>query len=183
MNHIVFDLEATCWESESEASGKRREIIEIGAVMINDDGKILSRFESFVKPILHPTLSEFCKRLTSISQIDINQADEFVEVIEDFKDWIGFYDHEEYILCSWGFYDKSALKKDCILHDLDNEWVNAHISLKDQYPRIKNTGRAVGLKKAVESEGFDFEGTAHRALTDAENTAKIFIKYLNLWRF
>lgn len=182
MNYIIYDLEATCWPNEYEARGKKQEIIEIGALKIDNEGHIDSRFESFVRPVYHPTLSSFCQELTSISQIDVNQADKFPEVIEDFQDWIGLFDEEEYLLCSWGFFDRSALIKNCKFHGMESDWAKKHISLKDQYPRIKNTGRAVGLKKAVETEGFDFEGVHHRAISDAENLAKIFIRYLPLWR-
>ena len=183
MNYIIYDLEATCWENEFEARGKRREIIEIGGVLVNEEGEILSRFESFVQPVVQPMLSDFCQRLTSISQIDVNRADKFPEVIRDFQDWIGLNDGEEYLLCSWGFFDKSALVKDCELHKMDGNWAKKHISLKDQYPRIKNTGRAVGMNKALKIEGFEFEGTPHRAIDDAINLVKIFRKFLNLWRF
>ena len=183
MNYIIYDLEATCWENDFEARGKRREIIEIGGVLINESGDLINQFESFVQPIVHPMLSDFCQKLTSISQVDVNKADKFPEVIEDFKDWIGLNDEKESLLCSWGFFDRSAFIKDCDLHKLNNLWAKKHISLKDQYPRIKNTGRAIGLKKALTLEGFEFEGTAHRAIYDAINTAKIFKKYMNLWRY
>ncbi|KNY30102.1 hypothetical protein [Pseudobacteroides cellulosolvens] len=33
MNYIIFDLEATYWEKEN---GRKSEIIEIGAVKLND---------------------------------------------------------------------------------------------------------------------------------------------------
>ena len=183
MNYIIYDLEATCWENDYEARGKKREIIEIGGVMVDEYGDVKSRFESFVQPIVHPMLSDFCQRLTSISQVDVNQADKFPEVIADFQDWIGLNSDEEYLLCSWGFFDRSALIKDCALHNLESRWARQHISLKDQYPRIKNTGRAVGMKKALHIEGFEFEGTQHRAIDDALNLVKIFRKFQNLWRY
>jgi inhibitor of KinA sporulation pathway (predicted exonuclease) len=183
MNYIVYDLEATCWQSEYEARGKKQEIIEIGALKIDNEGNIDSRFESFVRPVFHPTLTAFCTDLTSITQVDVNQADKFPIVIEDFQDWIGMNDDEEYLLCSWGFFDKSALVKNCKLHKLGGDWAKKHINLKDQYPRIKGLGRSMGLKRAVENEGFDFDGIHHRAISDAENLAKIFIRYLPLWRW
>jgi inhibitor of KinA sporulation pathway (predicted exonuclease) len=39
------------------------------------------------------------------------------------------------------------------------------------------------MNKALEREGFEFEGTMHRGIDDAVNLAKIFCKYLNLWRY
>lgn len=183
MNYIVYDLEATCWQNEWEARGKQREIIEIGAVLIDENGLIQSRFESFVQPIRQPILSNFCQELTSISQADVSQADEFPRVISDFKDWIGLNAGEEYLLCSWGFFDKAALVKDCEFHGLDGRWAKKHISLKHQYLRIIHSMREVGLESALAQEGFEFEGTMHRAIDDAVNLAKIFQKYFNLWRF
>lgn len=183
MNYIVFDLEATCWETEREARGKRREIIEIGGVLLDQEGTIKSRFESFVQPVIQPMLSDFCQQLTTITQVNVNQADTFPDVIADFQDWIGLNNNEEYLLCSWGFFDRSALIKDCLYHGLESDWAKQHINLKDQYPRIKNIARSVGLKKALHQEDMEFEGTMHRAIDDAINTAKIFQRYLNLWRY
>jgi 3'-5' exoribonuclease 1 len=183
MNFIIYDLEATCWETKSESNGKMQEVIEIGALKINEEGEILSRFESFVRPTTYPQLSDFCTRLTTITQVDINQADTFPVVIEDFWDWIGLTENEEYLLCSWGFFDKKAFVKNCQLHDLESSWANEHISIKHQYPRIKGIAYAIGLHKAVEREGFEFEGAHHRGIDDAINLAKIFIKYLHLWHY
>ncbi|WP_375377881.1 exonuclease domain-containing protein [Paenibacillus sp. MZ04-78.2] len=46
MNYIVLDLEATCWENDRT---KQNEIIEIGAVKINDKLKIVDEFQTFIK--------------------------------------------------------------------------------------------------------------------------------------
>jgi inhibitor of KinA sporulation pathway (predicted exonuclease) len=183
MNFIIYDLEATCWQTEAERVGRTQEIIEIGAVKINEYGKVDSRFESFIRPTIHPQLSPFCTQLTSITQIDVNQADIFPIVVADFKDWIGVNDDEEYLLCSWGFFDQKAMAKNCLLHKMDDAWTTEHISLKHQYPRIKGIGYAIGLRNAVEREGFEFEGAHHRGIDDALNLAKIFLKYQNQWQF
>ena len=34
-----------------------------------------------------------------------------------------------------------------------------------------------------EAEGFEFTGTYHRGLSDAQNLAKVFVKYIDMWRF
>ena len=71
MNYIIVDLEATCWENRSDG---KNEIIEIGAVKVNDDQEIVSEYQQFVKPLKNPILSEFCKELTSIQQTDVENA-------------------------------------------------------------------------------------------------------------
>jgi 3'-5' exoribonuclease 1 len=178
LNFIIYDLEATCWEGKPRTM--IQEIIEIGAVFVNPYGEIESTFCGFVKPILNPRLSYFCQDLTSIEQEQIDRAPKFPKVIEAFQDWAEIFD-EDYLLCSWGNFDKKMLIQDCKLHDLDHDWAEHHINIKRQYQDIKRLHRPRGLRKAVEKEGFEFEGTHHRGIDDAENLAKIFIKYLDEW--
>lgn len=180
MNFIVYDLEATCWEG-SPAS-LRQETIEIGAILLDEYGEIESAFQSFVRPVVNQVLSPFCSQLTSISQIDVNRAGRFPEVLSDFQRWAEM-DDEEYLLCSWGNFDKKLLVLDCELHDLDSEWLDQHINLKQQYHEFKKLRQPRGLRASVIAEGFEFNGTHHRAIDDAENLAQIFIKYRDLWRY
>ncbi len=179
MKYIIFDLEATCWDGNPPQL--QHEIIEIGAFKINDYGEVIGTYNRFVKPILNPFLSPYCIQLTSISQADINRAMYFPEVIEDFLDWLNIYDDEDYMLCSWGNYDRKQLVKDCQLHNLEYDWVSKHINLKRQYQEIKRLNKACGLKKAVKREGFEFEGIHHRGISDAQNLAKVFAKMLDEW--
>lgn len=180
MNYILYDLEATCWLGRPPKGVQ--EIIEIGAVKVNAFGEVLGDFNRFVKPVVNPILSGFCTRLTTITQDDVNQAKTFPKVIEDFKDWINIYD-EEYWLCSWGDFDVQMLRRDCILHQLEHDWLEPFINIKNQYKDLKKLDKGPGLKKSTKQEGFDFTGKHHRAIADAENMSKIFIKYIDEWVF
>ncbi len=180
MNFIVYDLECTCWSNELHE--QVHETIEIGALKVDHYGQVIDEFTSFIRPVIHPVLSDFCLQLTHISQIDINRARKFDDVIKDFTRWIEIDNaKEEYALCSWGGFDKRQLVADCKLHQLDATWVESHINIKEQYKQLRKLRQPIGLKKAVEREGFEFTGVAHRAFTDAENLAKIVAKYLDLW--
>ncbi len=179
MNYIIVDLEATCWE---ERGDKRNEIIEIGAVCVNDNLEVLGEYCQFVKPKNHPVLSEFCTQLTSITQSQVDCADEAPKVIASFINWINSFDGD-YILCSWGHYDRVQFKNDCELHGLDWSWTHRHISLKHQYGRIKGLRRPPGMKRALKSEKIELEGTHHRGIDDAKNILKIFKKYFQQWDF
>lgn len=179
LNFIIYDLEATCWEGRPPS--KIQEIIEIGAVKVNGYGEVLGSFNRFVRPKLNPYLSHFCQELTSIDQVQINRSDRFIDVVESFQDWVGIFD-EDYLLCSWGNFDRKMLIQDCELHDIEPDWVfDHHINLKQQYKEFKRLNRPRGLKRAVEKEGFEFTGIHHRGISDAENLAKIFIKHLDMW--
>ena len=179
MNYIVLDLEATCWDKGMKY---QNEIIEIGALKINETKEIVSEFQSFVKPIRFPILSDFCKELTSITQEQVDAAAHFYEIIAAFKEWAEI-EKEAYVLCSWGNYDKNQFISDCKLHHLNSEWTNRHISVKHQYRDIKKLRRPIGMKWALEKEKIQLEGTHHRGIDDARNIAKIFIKYFEEWDF
>ncbi|MFK7982147.1 MAG: exonuclease domain-containing protein [Saprospiraceae bacterium] len=180
MNFIIYDLEATCWLGRPP--GYVQEVIEIGAVKMNGYGEITDKFCRFIRPVVNPTLSSFCRELTSITQQQVNRASKFESVVEDFQDWIDIFE-ENYLLCSWGNFDRVALERDCERHDMDFDWLSEHINVKKQYQEIKGLTNPRGLRKAVEKEGFDFTGTPHRGISDAENLAKVFGKYLDEWRF
>ena len=70
---LVVDLEATCWQDKVEGTDRRQsvqdmEVIEFGCVICNKNGDVLDAKSCFVRPQLHPKLSEFCTELTSIQQ-------------------------------------------------------------------------------------------------------------------
>jgi 3'-5' exoribonuclease 1 len=180
MNYIIFDLEATCWEKDPP--GYVQEIIEIGAVIVDEYGDIAESFNAFVRPMRHPNLSPYCKNLTGISQIDVNRALTFPDVLNKFMDW-GYIDDEEYTLCSWGKFDQKILSTDCLNHGFDDAWTDSYENLQTAYAKMKYLRKGIGLKKAVEIEGFEFTGEQHRAISDAQNLAKIFAKYLGSWQF
>ena len=177
MNYIILDLEATCWKDRN--INKQHEIIEIGAVKVDRNGNIESEFAEFVKPKLHPILSDFCKELTTITQAEIDAAETYDKVISKFIDWIGI--DQPYALGSWGFYDKTQFEKDCDLYQLDKSWLKNHISVKHQYAQIKNLKKPVGMDRALKIEDLTLEGTHHRGIDDARNIAKIFQVYFGKW--
>jgi inhibitor of KinA sporulation pathway (predicted exonuclease) len=178
---VIFDLEATCYENgrqdEIKPDGFDNEIIEIGAVMLDSDGKEISRFQSFAKPKLYPKLSNFCKELTTIKQEDVDNADDLADVLVNFINWC-----DGATLVSWGFYDKTQLGKDLIKNDLEYllDDIQDHKSIKHLYAQWKNLRRkGIGLSKALRMEGLKFEGTPHRGIDDAINIANIFRKYID----
>ena len=181
MNYIVYDLEATCWADNPPEMVQ--EIIEIGALKINPYGELEGSFNEFVRPVLHPNLSPFCRQLTTIDQISINRASTFPDVVEDFQDWAGVFDGEDCMFCSWGSFDKKMLVQDSELHQLETDWIEPfHLNIRRQYHELRRWRTFKGLKKVVELEGFEFSGVYHRAISDAENLAKIFVKHIDVWR-
>jgi inhibitor of KinA sporulation pathway (predicted exonuclease) len=166
---IVYDLEATCWRSKP----KTVEVIEIGAVKVNESLEIVDEFCSFVRPLLHPEISPFCTQLTSITQRDVEDAGHFHEVIQEFTAWLDPHNVHP-VLMSWGEFDKRQLLTDARLHQLDLPWLRYHACLQMHYSRWKGSKNQIGLKNALQLEGLHYLGTQHRAIEDARNMARLF---------
>lgn len=160
--------------------GRQQEIIEIGAVRLDAYGRHQNSFQKFIKPARFPSLSVYCKKLTGISQLDIDSARGFKYVGGQFIDWIQSED-EEYRLCSWGGKDQTLLVSDCLDAGLDQDWLDPYLDLKVQYHHIHGLQRKLGLKKCLLREGLEFEGSHHRALDDARNLVELFVRYLDVW--
>ncbi len=173
MNYIIFDLEATCWENDRS---KACEIIEIGAVKLNSRLEVVDTFSKFIKPVIYPVLSDFCTKLTSIEQRDVDLADIFKNVMVEFEDWITS-ENTEVALCSWGFYDKKQIQKECKIKNYSgriHSVLDKHISIKHQFGEIKGINPC-GMSRALELLGIPLEGTHHRGIDDAKNITKIFV--------
>ncbi|KAF9974719.1 hypothetical protein BGZ73_001838 [Actinomortierella ambigua] len=85
--YLCFDVEATCEHGHSFTFPN--EVIEFPIVLL--DGKtfeVVDEFHSYVKPTFRPILSDFCTELTGIQQETIDDAPTFVEVLEQFEQWM-----------------------------------------------------------------------------------------------
>lgn len=171
MKYIVIDLEATCWRKE-DPNRQPHEIIEIGAVLLDENYEYINEFDKFIKPIDNPILTEYCKDLTSIKQEDVDSAQKLPAVIAHLKEWLG--DTENIIFCSWGLFDKEQLLKDCDRHLIDYPFNDQHINIKTEFSRIMKRTKKMGLRKALRILDMQFEGTQHRGIDDAKMIAKVF---------
>ncbi len=169
MRYIIVDLEATCW-ANSRGAG-RMEIIEIGAVHLDSaNGPSADEFGCFVRPKDEPKLSAFCTELTSITQSDVDGAESFPVVFGEFIEWIG---PEPFVLCSWGAYDVSQFRADCLRHSIAfPASFERHINLKQEFARVFGV-KSRGMKAALAHVGIELKGTHHRGIDDARNIGKL----------
>ncbi len=181
--YIIFDLEATCWE-KSKINNLINEVIEIGAVKLDEKLNQIDTFQTFIKPTKNPILSDFCKKLTSISQEDVDQAPYFSEAMCNFENWIINESYDSTILVSWGYYDKNQLLSECKVKNYYGEIIqllSRHNSIKHDFAHLKNIKRC-GMEKALELLKIPLEGTHHRGIDDAINISKIFKNVYSDWR-
>lgn len=174
MNYIIVDLESTCWENQKQFQKENSEIIEIGAVMLNDKFEEISRFQTFVKPLKYPELTDYCKNLTSIKQSDVDNAPDFQFAINTFRHWID-ENCVDYTLVSWGYYDVNQLARNSVKSEISYDWlIDKHLNFSSSYKHAINSKQKLGMFKALQNEGLTLDGTHHRGIDDAINLAKLF---------
>lgn len=171
--HLVVDLEATCCNDHSFTRDEM-EIIEIGAVMVSKKTlAIVSEFQTFVQPVRNQQLTDFCKKLTNISQSDLETAPGFKEAIQEFQRWIAPFDNFDF--CSWGNYDRNQFEQDCLFHHISFPINAPHRNLKQEFSKFLGVSKGYGMSKALSRIGLKLEGSHHRGIDDARNIAKILI--------
>ena len=169
MDLIVVDLEATCWDTSRPRN--HMEVIEIGAVRLDEALTVVDEFDAFVRPVVEPKLSQFCTALTTIKQADVDGADMFPAVFARFIEWIG---DGPYRLCSWGFFDVGQFRLDCTRFGLvfPGLFESEHLNIKQVFADWKGVRRC-GMTAALDLLGLPLAGTLHRGIDDARNIAKI----------
>ncbi|KAL1926193.1 hypothetical protein VTP01DRAFT_6058 [Rhizomucor pusillus] len=177
--YLFFDVEATC-----EANGGftfPNEIIEFPVVLV--DGKtfeIVDEFQSYVKPSINPTLSDFCKELTGISQEQVDNSPDFVEVLNKFQEFMGKYSlfrEKTAAFVTDGPFDiRDFITKQCEHSNLERRpayferpWVNIRKLFKDFYKLKENKN----IPAMLEALSMEFKGHQHSGLDDARNLVRI----------
>lgn len=165
--YLVVDLEATC-DDGGAVPRDESEIIEIGAVLVEGETlRPVDEFQTFVRPVLHPTLTAFCTELTTITQADVDGAPTFPEVAPLLGDF-----GEGAVFCSWGNYDRNQLAADARRHDIAMPLPGPHLNLKELFARAMG-GKKQGNRGALAKVGLAATGTHHRGIDDARNIARL----------
>lgn len=181
MHYIVLDLE---WNqplsynsSAYRAVGGKLlfEMIQIGAIKLNDKLEIEDTFNQLIQPTHYIKLHPRIRRITGISQEDLCDAPQFVQAAERFHSWCG----EDFALLTWGCDDVSVLQQNldffkCTLN------FSAMYDLQRLYgDLIGDTKNRAGLKSAMEHYEIspDEAHPFHNALNDAYYTSLVFQKF------
>jgi inhibitor of KinA sporulation pathway (predicted exonuclease) len=168
--YLIVDVEATC-SDDGAVPRHEMEIIEVGAVMQSSRTfEIESEFQTFVRPVRHARLTDFCTHLTGIAQHDLANAPSFRAAMENMRQWMGTF--EDSLFCSWGDYDRNQFHQDCDYHRVAYPFRPGHLNLKAEFARTLGQ-RKRGITDALRHLGLRFEGSHHRGLDDARNIARI----------
>ncbi|MCA9563430.1 MAG: exonuclease domain-containing protein [Myxococcales bacterium] len=169
---LIVDLEATCW-GEKGRRIKERETIEIGAAVLESGSlREVASFQSLVRPIRNPTLSEYCRELTGLSQDQVDAASPFPAVLKQFHEWLGRFEISAWY--SWGPFDARQLERDGTQHELRVHLPSRHIDLAERAANHFKSRRRIGLGQACEWLGISYPKSCHRALEDVRIASEVF---------
>lgn len=174
MFKLVVDFEATCSKDQAEFPREEMEIIEIGAVILDENNEERGRYQTFIRPVKHPVLTDFCKELTTIEQRDVDSAWFFKDVYDQFTKWVtNTCGKNEFVMMSWGAFDRNILRRQCEEHGIDPSFIiKKHINAKEEFGK-HNKIKPCGVGAALKYKKMKFIGVPHRALPDAINIAEL----------
>lgn len=177
---VVIDFEATC--DKNMESLKPQEIIEFPSVLVDCRQLTLGDcFQTYVKPVQHPILTDFCIHLTGIQQEQVDKGVPLAEALYWHDRWLedkGIKD-KNFAVLIWSDWDcKIMLESECKLKGLNkpqyfNRWINLKVLFQNAF-----NGRKCNLRKAVEASGLKWKGRAHCGLDDAVNTARLALELM-----
>ncbi|MCM1189972.1 MAG: exonuclease domain-containing protein [bacterium] len=175
MNYIVLDLE---WNQSStggknESSDLLFEIVEIGAVKLNDRYVMVDEFSCLVRPKVYHEMNRVTGRLIHLQMQELERGKSFAEAAEDFLRWCG---SEEYIFCTWGGLDLTELQRNMEYYKMKplSDGPIAFLDVQKLFSIVFEDGKSRrALEYAVDLLRIEKDIPFHRAFGDAYYTAKI----------
>jgi len=167
---LVVDIEACCWMGNPPI-GQHKEIIEIGVACVDYFTKEMIQSRSIiVKPALSE-ISEFCTKLTTLTPEFVEKNG--VSFKKACKILIDEFQADKRMWFSWGDYDRVAFEKECALKKVKYPFGKTHFNLGEWYAFKYGLKQSTSVSNALKKMGVEFEGTCHRGVDDAINTARI----------
>lgn len=157
------------------------EIIEIGAVKLDEEGREVGSFKEYVRPQYTTAMNATCQELTGITMDTLAEADHFSVVYQRFLDWCNHTRANDYEIFAWSESDWRQLTSELRLKSVDLtqgpvRWMIDHWQNFQQiYCNLLGLDQVISLDKAVSTMGESFDGQMHDALWDARNTSKLYV--------
>ncbi|MEW9096877.1 MAG: 3'-5' exonuclease [Clostridiaceae bacterium] len=179
MNYIIFDLEFNQHYNFLEDNTTARnykcpfEIIQIGAVKLDESLQTVSTFDSIIKPEIYTRIHPYVKQITNITTENLNKGKSFKEVYKAFVEFAEF----KSILCVWGLSDMKELFRNIEYHSLDSSLISKeYINIQHEASKFFKLPRGtnMGLSNAVKLLNIQSNMKFHNAFNDAYYTSEVF---------
>ncbi len=172
MNYIVMDLEwnqsNTRYRAERNGVRLEGEIVEIGAVRVNENMEILERYCEFIKPECYKKMNRRVTELTDITNDMVDHARPFAEVMTEFLSWCG-----EDAFLTWSENDIIMIEDNMLFHGMSIDDLPRCFDMQLLFDdQITQEDRSFALSYAMWKLDIKPE-RSHDALNDAINTVEV----------
>ena len=180
MNYICLDLE---WNQAAYKIDEEEEIpfevIEIGAVKLNDHMQIVGEFQRLIRPQVYPFLLRRTKEITGWTDRDLDEKGIYFEdACEEFLRWCG----KDYIFCIWGSSDLTQLERNMSYFDIKIPWKFPlkYLDVQKLYALQEHEGKVRhALEHVIEKMEIPTDLHFHHAFDDARYTGMV-LQRINL---
>lgn len=177
MKFVILDLE---WNGTYSKKAKKfiNEIIEFGAVKVDEQFNIVDKFSMLVTPQIGKKLNSRVAKLTNITQEELNDShNTFTHVLSRFKKFLG-----DSVMLTWGTSDILTLIENCkyYLGEQKLSFMTTYCNLQAYCESELNhhdKSHQLGLSTCAQMLSIDTEDLKlHRAYEDALLSLKCFEK-------
>lgn len=152
----------------------QNEIIQIGAVKLDDSMKKIDEYKAYIKPYAFSVLNPKITDITGITQKDLRGAISLKEGMKELKKFAG----EGNIICSWATDDIAEIVTNSKFQGYNDVfWIKEYLDLQNYCTKVLAHKKAIGLKSALEELKIEVDkDKLHDALNDADYTAEVLRK-------
>lgn len=177
---IVIDIEMCLVRKEHqwEDYPYHHEIIQIGAVMMNESYERTGEFSSFVRP-RYGRIDQAIRELTGIRETDTGAAPDLETVLKEMLSWIA---DSQPVFYSWSITDYKQIAREIRAKGMNEEemalfldagnWVDYQVTAGKRFHKPWR----MSLEDALMLAKIEPVGKQHDGLADAGNTARLIAK-------
>ena len=176
--NIVIDVEMCGVKQRKSCYSCRNEIIQIGAVMLDETYEIVDKFSTYVKP-RYGRIDNYIFKLTGISDKSIKDAPDIEDALTHMLEWIGSNDAVFY---SWSTTDFFQIRNEIRTKCQDSSKLDSLLDIGNWVDYQQKLGKRlcaehlIKLSDALLLAEVDTQGRMHNGLDDAYNTALMIAK-------
>lgn len=189
MPYLVMDLEM------SGVDPMYNEIIQIGAILMNDNWSPLGTYLSNVYPENREDFTASAEKVHGLSLEDLEEAPMIYEVLEEFEAWIRKLlkrqggDLHDVVICGQSVINdinflKFAYRNENMEWPFSNKLIDLHtiafFMFKIMEANAITVPKSLSLTAISAYFGFEREGDSHNALEDSELTMRCLQKFFKI---
>lgn len=172
MNYIILDLEWNQGAAEKTEEGLPFEIIEIGAIKLNNRREKIDEFNELIRPQVYHEMNHITRKLIHLRMEQLEEGKSFPEVMHAFRNWWG----DDYVFCTWGSMDLVELQRNIRYYQMEpmSDRPFRFLDIQKLFSiAFEDRKSRKSLEYAIDFLKIEKDIPFHRALSDAYYTAKV----------